>query len=348
MITKNETTAQVVDTVNADGTITREVNGMVFTYGQNAIVPDPPTGMTYKKVSSTASPVAATSRAATSDPILPPIVDPGTDPTTDPNSGVEFFFNGVPLTKDKWLTHRLSEKSKTAIKKAMIDSGYFKGTISDNAVASAWTYIVNYAVETGGSNNKWDLKDHLGDAALWVAQDPMASTLFPTILTAPQDKTGSLQNQKDYAVALKRFAIDNGIWLSDAEISKKAHAIAFATESNPITLESVKQDYRVKKIAPKFKQYSDQIIAGNDVRDLASDYLQMMAQTLEIDPDTINLAHEVNTSGSLLNKALIQNKEPDYTDFNEALKKDFRWKYTSNAHQSMSDLAGQVKQMFGF
>jgi hypothetical protein len=344
MTMKNETTAQVVDTVNADGTITREMNGMVFTYAQNAIVPDPPTGMTYQIVSSTASPTGF--RAET--PVLPPVGGDTPDTPNDETGGTEFNFNGVTKTKDQWLTHRLTEKSKTAIKKAMTNSGYFQGTISDNAVASAWSLIVNYAATTGGFNNNWDLSNNLGNAALWVAQDPLATTLFPTILTSPKDKTGILQNEKDYAIALKRFAIDNGIYLSDAEINTKAKAIANASESNPITLESVKQTYRVKKIAPKFKQYSDQILAGNDVRDLASDYLQMMAQTLEIDPDTINLAHEVNQTGSLLNKALIQNKEPDYTDFNEALKKDFRWKYTSNANQTMSDLAGQIKQMFGF
>lgn len=84
------------------------------------------------------------------------------------------------------------------------------------------------------------------------------------------------------------------------------------------------------------------------MRDIAQDYIQMVAQSLEIDPETIDL------NDPLLSKALRpagKNGKFDYIsygDFQTEVKKDKRWQYTNNAKEQITDLAGSIKQMFGF
>jgi len=304
-------------------------------------------------------PTVTTQGVRTEGPLPNP--DPNPDPGTNGTSPTgKIYFFGVQKTYDEWKTHRLSKEQIDKIKAAMIGSGYFDANISSNVVQTAWTAFLDYAFQNGKKGDKkWDLRNYLGEASKWAAFDSNAYTLYGAALTTPKDKTGPAQNKQDYMVALRRFASDNGIYLSDDEISKKADLILNSTAAKPYTLEKVKQDYRVYRIAPKFKQYSDEIIAGNDVKELAGDYLQMMAQTLEIDPDTINLAREVNRSGSLLNKALIGTKTKDasgktvittadYTEFDRLLKEDYRWKYTKNANAKLSSFATELKNMFGF
>lgn len=295
---------------------------------------------------------------------LPPPPGSGDNQDTEQSNG-SFVFNGVPKKDTDWKVHNLSPNSVKAIKNALIASGYFDKNITDNVARSAWQIIINYGVEngydpkTGKPKKGWDLKDHLNEAAKYAAFDQLAYSTFGSALQSPPNVTQQKENANDYAIALRRFANDNGIFISDGEINKKVASIINSSEANPQTLETVKQWYRVNRIAPKFKQYADEIISGGDLRDLAGDYLQMMGQTLEIDPDTINLAREINRSGSLLNQALVGKKIKgpdgkdmvktlDYTEFDKALRQDYRWKYTKNANESINTLAGNIQKMFGF
>ena len=295
---------------------------------------------------------------------LPP--PPGSDNGTETEqSNGSFYFNGVPKKDTDWKVHNLSPESVKKIKAALVASGYFDKNITDNVARSAWQIIINYGVEngydpkTGKAKKDWDLSKHLNEAAKYAAFDQLAYSTFGSALQSPPNEAAQKQNAEDYAIALRRFANDNGIFISDTEINKKVSSIINSSETKPATLESVKQWYRVNRVAPKFKQYADEIISGGDLRDLAGDYLQMMAQTLEIDPDTINLAREINRSGSLLNQALVGKKikdsngkdvvkTVDYTDFETLLKQDYRWKYTKNANESITTLAGNIQKMFGF
>ena len=81
---------------------------------------------------------------------------------------------------------------------------------------------------------------------------------------------------------------------------------------------------------------------GTDLATIYSPYKTLMASTLELNPNDIQL------NDPTLRMAIGPDKEMTTYDFNNALRKDSRWQYTDNAHQTVSDAAMKVLQDFGF
>jgi hypothetical protein len=81
---------------------------------------------------------------------------------------------------------------------------------------------------------------------------------------------------------------------------------------------------------------------GTDLETIYAPYKNVMYQTLEIDPESINL------NDSTLRSAIGPNGEMPIYDFQRALRKDARWQYTNNARKEVSDVALKVLKDFGF
>ena len=81
---------------------------------------------------------------------------------------------------------------------------------------------------------------------------------------------------------------------------------------------------------------------GVDLQSIYSPYKQVMANVLEINPETITLDDPV------LRSAINQTGETSIYDFQRALRKDPRWQYTNNAREEVSNIATQVLKDFGF
>ena len=96
-----------------------------------------------------------------------------------------------------------------------------------------------------------------------------------------------------------------------------------------------------------FPYLKSQLQAGQTVADVANPYLQMMANTLELNPDAIKL-----TDPSIMN-ALQAKDENGQTSlmtlnqFQQQLYQDPRWLTTDNARQSLVSTTGQVLQKMG-
>ena len=81
---------------------------------------------------------------------------------------------------------------------------------------------------------------------------------------------------------------------------------------------------------------------GIDLDTVYSPYKNVMAQILELNPDSIDLKDPT------LRLAFGPDKETTIYDFEKALRKDYRWQYTDNAKRDVSNVALKVLQDFGF
>jgi len=81
---------------------------------------------------------------------------------------------------------------------------------------------------------------------------------------------------------------------------------------------------------------------GIDLDAIYSPYKNVMASTLEINPESITL------SDPLLRSAITGDKELPIYEFQRQLRKDSRWQYTNQAKEEVSDVALKVLRDFGF
>ena len=107
-------------------------------------------------------------------------------------------------------------------------------------------------------------------------------------------------------------------------------------------------DVSIKELAKsKYPTLAKQIDAGRNVRDLASPYIESMAQLLEIGSDTITL------DDFYINQALTgldadgNPKQKPLWEFQQQLRQDPRWRSTRNAQEAMMSASRKVLQDFG-
>jgi hypothetical protein len=107
---------------------------------------------------------------------------------------------------------------------------------------------------------------------------------------------------------------------------------------------------RLQKYAQaKYSAFADRIASGETVLDIAKPYMDVYAQTLEINPNTVKL------DDPLLQRALQgtpheAGKPPvaqAVWQFQEHLRQDPRWGYTNNAMQAAAKAATHIGKAFG-
>jgi hypothetical protein len=126
--------------------------------------------------------------------------------------------------------------------------------------------------------------------------------------------------------SLRKLAADYNVTLSDAEIRK--YAIDALTDKNVLETAKVKikntAKFRYQNLAP----FIDQDLS---VRDIASQYINRMANVLEINPETVALDNKY------IDNALTNNL--NYTDFDKVLRGSPEYPYTSGAR---TEAAGYI------
>jgi hypothetical protein len=144
---------------------------------------------------------------------------------------------------------------------------------------------------------------------------------------------------------LRATAYANGVRYSDAWYQDAVRAIGTGTR----TVDDYAMDIR-KVAASAFPVFREQIMAGANVADVASPYVQSMGQLLELNPQDIDLfdptirsalsgARDPKT-GEATSKSLWQ--------FENDLRKDPRWAQTNNAREQTMSTVKQVLDSFGF
>lgn len=112
------------------------------------------------------------------------------------------------------------------------------------------------------------------------------------------------------------------------------------------------QDYKsqiMNKAKASFPQWTDQIEAGQTVADIASPYMQSMAQILELPSGSVNLFdNTIKKALSYTNPGTLTKEAKPLWQFENELRADPRWKKTKNAQDSLMQVGHQVLADFGF
>lgn len=126
----------------------------------------------------------------------------------------------------------------------------------------------------------------------------------------------------------KDFANNIDDWLSRIENGEKIDNIKMAIRENA----KLGLPDNVKKLLDQ----------GIDLDTVYSPYKRIMSNVLELTPDSIKLDDPV------LRSAIGPDKEMTVYDFQNSLRKDPRWQFTANAHDTVSSAVQNVLKDFGF
>lgn len=142
---------------------------------------------------------------------------------------------------------------------------------------------------------------------------------------------------------LRKIAQDNGLTLSDSYFQSAARSVA----SSLTTEEDWVRDVRSQAASMWPPGWADKINAGADASSLASGYMNLMAQTLELDPSQIKLDDPVLRSAITKvddkgNPAMV-----GLGDFGQMLRDDPRYKQTSRYTNDLASIAMDVMRSFG-
>lgn len=142
--------------------------------------------------------------------------------------------------------------------------------------------------------------------------------------------------------AMQQSAWKNGLRYSDSTYRTWAQRIARGDG----TLDDFVQATRgqAKTLAPGF---ADQINAGMDLHDIASPYMQSMAQTLELNPSDIDLFDPTIRHALGAKDEDGKPSTMSIFDFEQSLRNDKRWMKTKNAQDSLMSTAHNILQTFG-
>lgn len=143
---------------------------------------------------------------------------------------------------------------------------------------------------------------------------------------------------------MREYAYSMGIKLDDKFYTDAARLIARGM--------ATVQDYKSKilnKAKASFPQWNAQLEAGQTVADIASPYLQSMAEILELPPGSVNLFDTtIKKALNYTNPGTLQKEAKPLWQFENELRNDPRWKKTKNAQDSLFQVGHQVLADFGF
>lgn len=141
---------------------------------------------------------------------------------------------------------------------------------------------------------------------------------------------------------LRQTAARNGLTFDELYYQSAAKSVAQGLTDNAYWERRMREE-----AASYWPAYSEQIMAGMDAMSLASGYMNLMARTLEIDPNSISLNDPfIRKATTMLDES--GNPRPmALWEFQEELRNDPRWMNTDQAAKSISDIGTSILQRFG-
>jgi hypothetical protein len=200
---------------------------------------------------------------------------------------------------------------------------------------------IKYTYKNGELISTEYLTANAEDPRLWIEDKVKTDVLFGkkevNSLAIPEGPSGK------YFVALKNFAADNGILLSDSAATSYANSIVTNVIDENTAFNALRES-----AAEAFPALADKIKAGINLKTLADPYIQSMSSILEIPDSGIDL-FDPKVRGAL-SYTLPDGKigTRSIYDFEKELRKDPRWQYTNNARNEAASVATTVLKDFGF
>lgn len=184
--------------------------------------------------------------------------------------------------------------------------------------------IAEQAMATGASLDEGLMKNILGGYVTWTAKNNLKGA------------AGMFEN------SMKKFAADQGVTLDRQTMLNQAQLVAkgLATE----------QDFKnqvVGQAASLYPAYTEQLMAGQTMKEIASPYMDIMSQDLELNPSAVTLADPLVRSA--LNGVNKQGKPVgmDLTSFQSLVRNDPRWTSTKSAQDNVMGTGIQVLRNMG-
>lgn len=101
-----------------------------------------------------------------------------------------------------------------------------------------------------------------------------------------------------------------------------------------------------RSAASTYTNFSDRIMAGESVEDIANPYKRLMQDYLELSDVDLNDSLMLDALSGKNDKGGM--KYSSLSDFKKAIKSDARWQYTDNARESYFNIGQQILKDFGF
>jgi hypothetical protein len=140
---------------------------------------------------------------------------------------------------------------------------------------------------------------------------------------------------------LHALAWENGLQLSSAWYQKNAVAVASGTS----TIGDQERNIR-RTAAARYKPFATQILAGQNVMDLASPYIKTVSNLLEIPDSSVDLRNKYVAKAMT---SMSQDGKSPYAlwQLEDDVRQDPLWRKTKNAQDSAMAVAHGVLQNFG-
>lgn len=239
------------------------------------------------------------------------------------------------LRQTKWFEKHSDVWRKTTALKYSDPQTYHKRML-DNA--SAYKGIAS-SMGVNLSQNRLRALAERGLLFGWT-EDQVKDVLSRYIKPSNGEYGGSLAASQDN---LSKLAYQNGVHINGHTMQNWMKSIARGDGS-----EEQFSNYIKRQAASTFSLYGDQIKNGATMYDIANPYINTMAQTLELNPNEIDLFDPTirkALSGTRNDKGQL---EPvSMTDFEDSLRQDRRWQYTDTANEQARGYVRSLSQMWG-
>ena len=105
---------------------------------------------------------------------------------------------------------------------------------------------------------------------------------------------------------------------------------------------------QIKNLAKHtYRAFTDQLDAGKTMDEIADPYRQQMAQLLEVSPASIQVRNPTLQKALTAQNAQGHPAPMSINDFNNLVRADPRWQYTSNAKQQVAQSLSMLGQAWG-
>lgn len=241
----------------------------------------------------------------------------------------------VELRQTKWF-EKHSDVWRKNIALMYADPTTFKERLNNN-VAFIENLVGQYGVQIGEKGIK-----RLAERALLFNMDERQVMDYLSKFVRPgQGGTyeGSLAAIEEN---LRGLAFRNGVGIGKDQLKRWMRNIV----RGDATQEQFESHIR-NVAAQTFEAYGSEIRSGMDLADVASPYVQIMSDVLEINPASIDMRDRT------IRKALTFRNEKgeavpmSMSAFEDSLRQDRRWQYTDNARTQAMGFADAISKMWG-
>ncbi len=239
------------------------------------------------------------------------------------------------LRKTKWF-QKHSEAARNATILRTTDPATWKAKTNQAAAV-----VKDMAVKMGAQLSDETLRRIVNNVLTFGWNDAqIQDTLAGSIKMGSQDTYGGQAAVN--AESLRALAQNNGVKIGDAQLRQWLVRIGAGEDIAGF------EQYVRNMAKSAFPGFEKELDAGMNVRDLADPYVQQMAQTLELSPDSLDLFDPTirkalqttdPTTGKLVAKPIWQ--------FEQDLKQDPRWLQTNNARETLDHTTRNILNMWG-